>query len=322
MIRSGAVGDFVLSLPAIGALRRRFPRAKVEVMGYPSTLELALGRYYADAGRSVDTAGMSSFFRKDGRLDRDISDYFSRFDLIVSYQRDDDGLLERNLRRTGARSVIVWDPIPDRVVAPAQCEKRHAIDHLIDALRPLGIREEGIAPKIFLNPQDRCFASKFLSEEKLRKFRPLVAVHPGCGGKKKMWPPENFASVIEHISRARGAKVVLISGPIDKEAVNDVLNRQSFNPILVKDLSLVQLAALLERCHLFLGNDSGVSHISAAVGTPTLAIFKASDPDIWAPRGENVTTISSYKSQREVSIKEVIEAVETRISGSLLQSCT
>jgi len=90
VIRGGAIGDFVLTLPAIAALRRHFPDAHLEVLGYPHIIELALAGGLAERAQSIEARSLAGFFARHGDLAEELSDYFSEFDLIVSYLYDPD----------------------------------------------------------------------------------------------------------------------------------------------------------------------------------------------------------------------------------------
>src|SRR5215207_6690973 len=106
VIRGGAIGDFILTLPAIKLLRENFPSAHLEILGYQHIVALADGRYYADGTRSIEYGAMAGFFVPNGTLVPDIVEYFSGFQQIVSYLFDPDQIFEKNLRRAGARNII------------------------------------------------------------------------------------------------------------------------------------------------------------------------------------------------------------------------
>src|SRR4051812_17777946 len=99
VIRGGAIGDFVLTLPAIKLLRENFPSARLEILGSGPTAALAEGRFYADAVLSIESGSLSRFFTKDAELPADLRDYFGSFELIVSYLYDPDGVFSENVGR-------------------------------------------------------------------------------------------------------------------------------------------------------------------------------------------------------------------------------
>src|SRR4030081_64896 len=100
IIRGGAIGDFILTLPALKALRDACPDAQVEVLGYKHIAVLAENRFYAQAVRSIEYGPLSSFFAKDQKLPSELVSHFASFDLILSYLYDPDQIFENNLRRS------------------------------------------------------------------------------------------------------------------------------------------------------------------------------------------------------------------------------
>src|SRR5438477_9035380 len=101
VIRGGAIGDFVLTLPAIKLLRDRFPRAHLEILGSKHIIALAEKCFYADAVRSIESGKLATLFAKDAVLPAELTDYFGSFDLIVSYLFDPDEIFQDNLKRCG-----------------------------------------------------------------------------------------------------------------------------------------------------------------------------------------------------------------------------
>jgi len=288
VIRGGAIGDFILTLPALRALRKTFPDAWIEIMGYPATAEIAHHRYYADAVSRVDAADIAPLFTPEGALPERRLARLRQFDLAVCFWKDEPGLLSVNLRRVGIPQVLCADPFP-----PAG-RKVHAAAHMLEAISPLVGRGHDPAPRIFLNDADDSFGRQFLAPLRTQGPAPVLAAHPGSGGKHKCWPAPCFAALMEKAAAERQARWLLLCGPADANACAEVRqNLPRVRPVMVEGLSLLQLASVLSACDGYLGNDSGVTHLAAAVGAPTLAIFGPTDPAVWGPVGENVKTIAS-----------------------------
>jgi ADP-heptose:LPS heptosyltransferase len=316
IIRAGALGDTLLMLPLIRALRQAFPEAYLEVMGYPERLQLVLGESYAHHISSIERKGLEAFFVKDALLPPDLVRFFGSFDLILSYKQDPEGLWTENLRKTGATLVYNFNPFP------SEENPIHMISYLLNTLKILGLnipvtRLPGIAedftqeqipdlyyPRIQPPPWAREKAHIFWKENQLPmegKYR-VLAVHPGSGSPKKVWPPERFAQVCLEASRQYQTRILLISGPADKENVQKVFKlSEDIHPVLVENKPLWLLAAILERCHIYLGNDSGVTHLAAAVGVPVLALFGPSNPKIWRPLGEKVKVLQAGMEVSQVN---------------------
>src|SRR3984893_11984439 len=106
VIRGGAIGDFILTLPALKALRNTYPDAHIEILGYKHIAALAENRFYAQAVRSIEYGPLASFFAKNSEISAELADYFASFDLIISYLYEPDGIFESNLHRCGVRNLL------------------------------------------------------------------------------------------------------------------------------------------------------------------------------------------------------------------------
>ena len=280
VVRGGAIGDFIMTLPAIGALREQWPDARIEILGYPHIIELARGRYYADATRSIDAKAMAGFFIPNSILDPDLMEYFGSFHVVISYLFDPDSLFANNVRRCGVKQVIEASPRPKELPAAK---------HYCRPLEALAIYVDEPRPKIHPNESDREAASRFL---KMAGREPIVAIHPGSGSEKKNWPAENFAAVARWVNDELAAQLLVVEGEADERVVGKLTKLLEPRSITIASrLKLVELAAVLERCTLFLGNDSGITHLAAAVGTPVVAMFGSASLPIWEPRGEHVRVV-------------------------------
>ena len=277
VIRGGAIGDFVLTLPAIRLLRENFPHAHLEILGYKHIVALAEGRFYADATRSIEYAGLSRFFIPGVELPEDLVEYFASFQQIVSYLYDPDRFFEENLRRAGVRHFLHGSPKLD--------DSAHAAQQLAQPLESLALYLEEKAPALFPSEADRQFAAAYLERAFPGGDGPLVALHPGSGGEHKIWPAGQWAALGGALfGLAPGARVLLVGGEADHAQLAHLREAWPGRAVhTALDLPLPELAAVLQPARLFLGHDSGISHIAAAVGAPSLLLFGPTDPEVWAP---------------------------------------
>lgn len=288
MVHQGGLGDFILCLPAFGSIRRYYPKAQIELMGYPRILQLVERRYYVDQARSIDEAGLGSFYLKDGKLGGAVSRYFAGFDRAFLFLQDRDGIFSDNIRKTGLKGVFSISPFPEKG------RRVHVIDHILSSLSSMGIPPGESIPRVFLLEEDRQFAEEWLrhrgDHEGVEKG--LVAIHPGSGSRKKLWPVDNFLDLVARITGDLRLKTILLVGPTEGEYLGSGLGRmRSMGPMWAEGLPLIHVASLLDRCRCYIGNDSGITHLAAAVGIPTVALFGPSDPEIWGPRGEGVAIL-------------------------------
>ena len=280
VIRGGAIGDFICTLPAIAALRERWPAAQLEILGYPHIAELAHGRRYADALRSIEARAMAGFFIPKGILDPAWMDYFGSFQVVLSYLFDPDKIFADNIRRCGVKQFIPASPKPRELPAAA---------HYCRPLETLAIYVAQPVPRVFPNATDRQAADQFLAP--LSRNR-IVALHPGSGSAKKNWPVEKFTALARWLVDELDRQLVVVRGEADEPVVAQLVAALTPRPVrLAAGLKLVELAAVLEGCTAFVGNDSGITHLAAAVGTPTVALFGPASVPIWEPRGDRVRVI-------------------------------
>lgn len=278
VIRGGALGDFILTLPAINLLREAFPHAHLEILGYKHIVALAEERFYADATRSIEYGAMSGFFIPNSQLAPDLAEYFGSFQQIVSYLYDPDGYFESNLRRAGAKNII-------RAFAKLD-DSEHAARQLARPLQDLALYLEDHAPRIFPSKEDQTAAGEFLGED----TRPLLAIHPGSGSPKKNWPVEHWATFGRVLAEKHPeARLLLIGGEADQAQMEHLSSAWCDLPVVfARELPLPTLGAILARCRLFVGHDTGISHLAAAVGTRCVLLFGPTDPCVWAPANPGV----------------------------------
>ena len=308
VIRGGAIGDFILTLPALNALREAFRGAHIEILGYKHIAELAENRFYAQAVRSIEYGQLSSFFAADSELSAELAGYFASFDLIISYLYDPDRIFESNLHRCGVKDLLCG---PGKIVENG----RHAALQLTRPIKELGIRVGDLTEKIFLSEEDRQFAREFLRT----LSPPIVTIHPGSGSKEKNWPLQNWIELFssnDHFSGAeienghteKGPSLLVVSGETDvaqtAQLEHDWKDR---NVRFAKNLPLPQLAAVFEHT-IFVGHDSGISHLAAAAGANCILLFGPTDPNVWAPRNENVRVLRAQSGRVDDLRIETVEA--------------
>jgi heptosyltransferase-3 len=298
VIRGGAIGDFILTLPALKALRDARPEAHIEILGYKHIAVLAENRFYAQAVHSIEYGPLAKFFARDSELPAELANYFASFDLIVSYLYDPDQIFETNLRRCGVQNLIDG---PARIVKKGT----HAARQLARPIEELGINVVDLAERVFPSVEDREFAREFLASGR----QPIVAIHPGSGSHEKNWPLENWIALFSPSSRfADFERLLVISGEAD-EAQTDQLEYEWKNQGVrfARNLPLPRLATVLQRS-IFIGHDSGISHLAAAAGANCILFFGPTDPNVWAPRNENVRVLRPPSGKLDDLRIETVEA--------------
>jgi heptosyltransferase-3 len=275
VIRGGAIGDFIVSLPAIRLLRENIPQVHIEVMGYSGIVELAVKTGLAEATLPLGDRRMAMLYAKGAALDPALADYFRSFNLIVSYLFDPDGILRENMEKLGVKSLIDFP----QLIIPGQ---GHASQQLAKPLEKLAMFLE--------EPEWR--RPTFL--ERTGKVTRRLAIHPGSGSTTKNWPAENWLRLAEEITAVHPQiEIVFIIG--EAEAERGTLPRDI--PFTRwQNLPLTDLVDHLHTCDLFLGHDSGISHLAAACGVPSLLLFGPTDPSTWAPPQPTVRVLRAPSS--------------------------
>jgi len=303
-IRGGALGDFIVTLPTIRLVREQWSEAHIELLGQPRLVEIATQRYYLDAVRSVDRGPLSAFFTPRAVLDPAWMDYIGSFDLVFSYFYDPDGLFEANLKRCEPGRILTCLPrVPEDFNRPAAY-------HFARILEPLGLELSGDASsELFPSPEDKDAANAFLTG--LNPSTRLVAVHPGSGGENKNWPIEFWAGLGRDLLRAApDATLLLIEGEADAERAQFLMESWKDLPLLrARWLPLPILAALLKRAALYLGHDSGITHLAAASrkDLPIVALFGPTNPVVWAPPRDNVHVLQGRQTLNDLPVADVLK---------------
>lgn len=293
VIRGGAIGDFILTLPAIKLLRDSFPPAYLEILGYKHIAALAEMSRYADATRSIEYGPLSSFFVRESELAPDLMDYFGGFQQVISYLFDPERIFSNNLKRAGVRNLITGSP---KITG-----EEHAARQLARPLESLGLYLDDPAAVVLPN-------------ESRKVVRSLIAIHPGSGSEGKNWPLERFIEVAAALFRSsEDNRLLLIEGEADEERATQLASALPGERVSrVTNLPLPDLAGVLRNCGFFIGHDSGISHLAAAVGTPSLLLFGPTNPAIWAPANRNVKVLRAPQGiLNRLSVETVLAALPT-----------
>jgi ADP-heptose:LPS heptosyltransferase len=288
IIHSGGIGDLLLALPAMRVFRRAFSEDILEIMGIPERLSLVAFDLRAQSIHSVDRSEMAYFFLEDGILPLGLVSFFASFEAILLFGGSGGTIFMKNLMRSGVQRVIFLPSFP------ADGQPMHVSQYLLDSLRSAGIEDEISLASLQIPESAVAFAETFWAGPGVNKGESVLAIHPGSGSPAKNWSPENFGRVADWAGSH--AKVLLISGPAQngREAIQTAMKNKEI--LTAENLLLIDLAAVLRSCKAYLGNDSGITHLAAWVGVPTVALFGPTDPHVWGPRGKNVRIITEWES--------------------------
>ena len=300
VIRGGAIGDFILTLPAISLLRSGLQDTRIDILGYRPVVDLAAEAGLADSVRSIEHAALAGFFAPGSELDRQWCDYFSGFDLVVSYLHDPDGYFRGNLERAGVQELLEGIP---RVDCSAG---EHASYQLARVLENIALFLDDPSPIINLPDSGDDIPEN------------SIAIHPGSGAAAKNWRLGDWIRLGEEIAGDKGEyRILLITGEAEEEKHAELSAAWCAAGVIFQHAHhwpLPRLGGALSKCRLFLGHDSGISHLAAAVGIPCLLLFGPTDPAIWAPVHPGVEVLCSESGRMsDIQYPDVLK----RVSGLL-----
>jgi ADP-heptose:LPS heptosyltransferase len=218
---------------------------------------------------------------------------YEAYDLAVGWVADPENRLRGALRGLGIRQAIVQSP---RLREPGT---RHATERFRDTLDELDRTVPIVPAPLVPTAHDLATGLAWLRQAGLEADRvPVVAVHPGSGGLYKCWPVEQVAALIGELHRDEVA-VVLIEGPADGALVAALARQLTpFHVPRLANASLATVLGVLAHCRAFLGNDSGLTHLAASLGMPTICLYGPTDPAVWAPAGAHVTVLQGSAACR------------------------
>jgi ADP-heptose:LPS heptosyltransferase len=287
VIRGGAIGDFILTLPVLAALRQQFPDTHLEVLGYPHIAQLALAGGLADRVQPIEARALAAFFARNGELPEDQRDYFSEFNLIVSYLYDPDEIFRENLARCSPAQFIA---APHR---PEEREGIHATEVFLNPLTRLAIFDADPVPRLAINHQPSTINR--------------IALHPGSGSERKNWPEAKWAELGARLIAETNRQLLLVGGEAEGERLQRLAAKlPAARSEIAQSLPLADLAARLSACAAFAGHDSGITHLAAALGLPCVVLWADTNEELWRPKGDQISILRSDSGISGVSVDQVV----------------
>jgi len=325
VIDFGQLGDVVLSLPALRAIRERFPQAKITiVVGKPGAEVVNLSGY-ANATLVVDRVAL-----RDGPKLVSIGRIMGlvkkvrqqKFDFVIDlHSLSETNLLgflsgapKRLYSRRPGRSLDFLGNFNPRPPIEKDHRTRHLIDRYLDVLTPLGITHAERQPRLRTRPDDDTAIEKLLKKEKADAGTPLIGLFPGAGHPSRRWPLERFAELAEYLSRNDGVRPIVFTGPEERPLIAQIKTLFPRSTIIFDKLTIPQLAAAMARLAVLVSNDTGPMHIAAAVATPVVLLLDRRAPESYIPPGDHHRVIYSGTSP-EISIEQVYGATRALLSA-------
>lgn len=272
VIRGGAIGDFILTLPVLAALRERFPQTQLTLLGYPHIAQLAVAGGLADEVRPIEARELAAFFNPHAEPPAALAAFFAECAVILSYLYDPDGFFERNVRRCTRATFIAG---PHR---PPDTGPRHATEVLLQPLERLAIFDADPVPRL-----------RVPAEAAPPAGRARLVVHPGSGSERKNWPEERWAELLARLATRPDLELLLVGGEAEAERLSRLARLWPVGRLyLARCLPLAELAGRLAGGGVFAGHDSGITHLAAALGLSGVVLWGETNPAVWRPRSDRL----------------------------------
>jgi len=285
----GALGDFLLSLPAIEALKLRGD--SIYLAGRCDVVDFLKKIGYISHGIYAGSRMFLPLFL--GGPDRGLEEFLSSFDRVYVFSVTTSSDFAANIRAFFPNTKFI------RTIPPPESPM-----HVSDFRRRQVFQEpQGIISACCLT-----IPTAFREEARERLFewgydfkRPLVALHPGSGNRKKCWPLRNFENLINHLEERYNCFFVLFSGPAEVgtilQKIVDYVGDRKNTCLRISGHDLTSVASLLSLSNSYIGNDSGITHLAASVmNGRVIAIFGPTDPCLWGPRANEAVIIPSNRA--------------------------
>jgi ADP-heptose:LPS heptosyltransferase len=290
VVRGGALGDFILTLPVLAALRAHFPRHRLEILGCPAAASLAVASGLADRARALESRDFSGLFVPNGSWTGEIGQWFAGFDWIISYLHDPEKVFRSNVARCTSARFVAGPHRPDEAAGVPAAEQ------LLRPLQALGIDGADPRPRLSLPPSPQ---------------RRRLALHPGSGSERKNWPEAKWGELLRLLATRSAWEILLIGG----EAEGDRCARLAAmlpagRAELADNLPLIELAGRMQPCAGFVGHDSGITHLAAALDLPGLVLWGETVLTTWAPPSARMKILRHPGGLAGLPVGEVWEALE------------
>ncbi len=316
------LGDFLLSTPALRALRARFPDSRIGLVVRGYTEPVALHNRYVDelfvVPEMLDrwTPAYTRDFARRLFVGWDVAVVLNTVshsltsDLIARFSRAHWTVGPSHRRFPGTQRNFLYN-----VEVPVAAGTRHQSQRNVDIVRVLGADTQDLHEELTLLDGEVEAVRRRLREQGLARNARFVLVHPGAGKPRNRWPAERFGLAARELTQDSDLQVVVTWGPREKALAERTLAQLGGQGVGFAGLTLREFASLCRLANLVLCNDTGSMHVAAAVGTPLVAVFGPTDPAEWKPWGEEFVAVRGQDQRCEsVTVDQVVEAARALLA--------
>ena len=280
-----------MTTPAVRAIRQRFPSTHISLLAKPWVVPVFESSKHIDQLLIYDDNGRHKGILGKFRLARDLKKY--HFDAAILLQNAFEAALITFLAdipiRIGYDTDVRQLFLTHAVSCTNEIKKKHQTGYYLNIIRGIGIKEDNRELYLRLNQRDRFQSEKILLEQQLSLDDKIVGINPGATyGPAKQWPFDRYARLADKIQTFTKAHIIIFGGPNDRNLGKKISQKMQYRPIdLSGKTSLGEAMALIERCDLFITNDSGLMHVAAALDVPLIAVFGSTNSITTGPLSQN-----------------------------------
>ena len=280
-----------MTTPAVRAIRKRFPNTHISLLAKPWVMPVFENSEHIDRLLLYDDEGRHKGIFGKFRMARDLKKY--HFDAAILLQNAFEAALITFLSgiplRIGYNTDVRQLLLTHAVSCTNEIKKKHQTDYYLNIIPGIGMAEDNRELYLKLNQKDRFLSEKILLEQHLSLDDKIVGINPGATyGPAKQWPFDRFARLADKIQAFTGGRIIIFGGPDDRKLGNKIVRRMRQRPIdLSGKTNLGEAIALIERCDLFITNDSGLMHVAAALDVPLIAVFGSTNSITTGPLSQS-----------------------------------
>lgn len=308
----GALGDLILSLPTLHCLKVDKRVSRLHLISRTDICDILIESSLADEVSSAENGLFADIFVAN-KASQKASEFLRKFSSAFIFMKRPDDVFAENLMKHIPECFFISTGLPEGFVD-------HMSVYQVEQLKKLGIAGREIPPLKVKQSLlfDHC-------------GKDVITIHPGSGGQKKCWSLDRFLKLMELLDREKRFYFYFILGPAEDPDLHRIsekfISANGIDASLITDRPVSHIAPLLKSATVHIGNDSGITHLASALGTPTIAVFGPTDPKIWGPYGRRVSIVRAgipcspcaEKDRRqclqlscldEVKVNDVLLAVE------------
>jgi ADP-heptose:LPS heptosyltransferase len=324
VIDFGQLGDVVMSLPALRAIREKFPQARITVAAGTPSSEIVELSGYADELIAVDRVALRDGFIPVSilRIFRVVKDVRRRqFDFVIDLHSFSEtnlmgflsGARKRLFARRPGRSLDFLANFNPKPSIDRNDPNQHLVDRYLDVLKPLGITNIARIPKMTPRTDDNRAIDELLKKAEAESGAPLVGLFPGAGHPGRAWPADRWVQLADFLIRNDGVRPVVFIGPEERAGAQAMRAQFPAAAIFLEQLSIGELAAAQARLAVFVSNDTGPVHIAAAVGAAIVVLIGRLTPHAYIPLATSKRLIFS-EGVHNISVEEVYAAAREMLA--------